>query len=230
MLIYNTTIERRLSRYKTNPKQTGLQYVYIKTFYRACFNPKRNQWGMMNTTFLNQETVLKDWFARIDRLINNFENNFRTFYRHTPYTFINETLRNFDTVFSCNFNVYISNRPGKYGILFRCLVTESCYMSKIIPYWSSAINSQSNQSNKKLEMEISSDILNTGRNITGDWLYSSVETAEKLYESGLASSLLFIPPTGCFLFSPKKENCASAYNTTQRSTILVIIFSHFLII
>ena len=79
--------------------------------------------------------------------------------------------------------MFLPDKPGKYGILFKYLAdAEDRYVSRAIPCSFPAINSQSNESIQELVMEMCSDILNTGRNVTVDCLYSSVETAEKLYE------------------------------------------------
>lgn len=105
--------------------ELGCSPFSSRPFSLACFNVKRRQWLMRNMTFHNQETLrsafLKDRFARIHWLIKNFENNSRKYYRHTPYTVIDETLINFCAVFSCNFKVYLSEKPGEYGVIFRCL-------------------------------------------------------------------------------------------------------------
>ena len=42
-------------------------------------------------------------------------------------------------------------------------------------------------------MEISKDILNTGRNVTGDRLYSAIDTTEELYQKKTTYVKTIIP-------------------------------------
>ena len=85
-----------------------------RPIYRGCFSLKRYEWLMANIVFHNQETIqqvfLNDRFAKIRWLVDNFEKNAREIYRHTPFTAINETPRNFYSSSSCNFKVDLSDK------------------------------------------------------------------------------------------------------------------------
>ena len=49
--------------------------------------------------------------------------------------FFEGTLRNPCASFSCEFEVYLLEQPGKYGILFRCLAdVEERFVSRFILY------------------------------------------------------------------------------------------------
>ena len=80
---------------------------------------------------------------------------------------------------------YMKDKPGNYGLLFRVLVdTQNLYTSRIIPYATPPINNPENKGNiHELVMEISKDMLKTGRNITGEQLYFVTDAMEELYQN-----------------------------------------------
>ena len=104
--------------------------------------------------------------------------------RHTEFVVINETLGNFYASYSCDFKVYMKDKPGNYGLLFRLLAyTQDGYASRVIPYVNPPINNSEKKGDiQDLVMETSKDIFNTGRNVTGDRLYSVIDTVEELYQ------------------------------------------------
>ena len=107
--------------------------------------------------------------------------NERKFYRHTEFVVIDEILRNFYTSYNCDFKVYMKVKPGNYSLLFRVLAdAQDRYASRVISYVTPPINNPQKKGNiDYLVMEISKDILNTGRNVTGDRLHSAINTAEQ---------------------------------------------------
>ena len=97
---------------------------------------------------------------------------------------IDGTLGNFYASYSCDFKVYMKDKPGNYGLLFRLLAyTQDQHASRVIPYVNPPINNSEKKGNiQDLVMETSQDIFNTGRNVTGDRLYSVIDTVKELYQ------------------------------------------------
>ena len=97
---------------------------------------------------------------------------------------VDETLRNFYASYNCNFTVYMKDKPGSYGLLLRVLThAQDRYVSRVTPYVSLPINNPEEKGNiHELVMEISKYTLKTGRKITGDRLYSEIDTVEELYQ------------------------------------------------
>ena len=78
----------------------------------------------------------------------------------------------------------MKDKPGNYGLLFRVLAdAQDRYASRITPYVTPPINNPEKKGYiHDLVMQISKYILNTGRNVTGDQLYSGIDTVEELYQ------------------------------------------------
>ena len=74
--------------------------------------------------------------------------------------------------FSCDFKVYLPDKPGKYNILFRFLEdSDHRHISRVIPYTTPAINAPPRASNiQEVLMEMWSDLFHTGRMATADRL------------------------------------------------------------
>ena len=162
--------------------------ISCRAIYRASISYKRFQWLYRNITFHNHNTIRNDFmtdrFARMRWILNEFEKSARRYYRHTENTVIDETLRTFYATYNCDFKVYMKDKPGKYGLLFRVMADgKDRYASRILPYVTPPISgSWKKTSTHDLVMEMSKDILNTGRNVTGDRFYSAIDTAELLYK------------------------------------------------
>ena len=65
--------------------------------------------------------------------IKNKKKNAPKFYRHTEFVVIDEALRNFYTLYNCDFKVYMKVKPGNYGLSFRVLAdAQDRYASRVI--------------------------------------------------------------------------------------------------
>lgn len=100
---------------------------------------------MRTSTFRDHKTFnidfLEDRFDCMRLFVTESENNARKYYCHKEFVVIDETLRNFYTSRNCNFVVYMKDKPGNYGPLFRILVdVTDCYGSRVIPYVTPLIN------------------------------------------------------------------------------------------
>ena len=71
-----------------------------------------------------------------------------------------------------DFKVYMKDKPGNYRLLFRVLAdAQDRYASRIISYVTPPHNNPEKKGNiYGLVMEVFKNILNTGRNVTGDRL------------------------------------------------------------
>ena len=87
-------------------------------------------------------------------------------------------------LYNCDVKVYMKDKPGNYVLLFRELVdTQDRYDSRVIPYSTPLINNTEKKENiQALVIGITKDILNTGRNVPGDRLYSSTNIVEELFQ------------------------------------------------
>ena len=84
---------------------------------------------------------------------------------------IDETLRNFYALHSCitvDFKSYMKEKLENYSLLF-CVLADAQDLEK-------------KGNIHDLVMEISKDSLNTKRKVTGDRLYSTIDTAEEVYQ------------------------------------------------
>ena len=80
------------------------------------------------------EMYQNDRFARMRWLVDSFEKNVTTHYRHTEFLCIDKTLRNYYVTYHCDFKMYMPDKPGKYGLLFRCMAdAKDRYVSRVIP-------------------------------------------------------------------------------------------------
>ena len=78
---------------------------------------------------------------------------------------------------------FCKDKPGKEGILAHC---DDHYISRVIPYAPSAPNqTQSADITHSLVLEMSSDLLGTGRHLCGDRFYSSIRKAEALHKQNV---------------------------------------------
>ena len=99
----------------------------------------RYEWLIKTITFRDHNTVRADFFqgrfAHMRWFLTEFEKYARKYYRHTEFVVIDETLRNFYALYSCDLKVYMTDKPGRYGLLFPVLAdAKDRYSSRVIPY------------------------------------------------------------------------------------------------
>ena len=97
-------------------------------------------------------------------------------------------MQNIYAPFNCDFKVYMKDKTGNYGLLFRVLAdAQYRYISRIMPYvlpFPSIILKK--REVHEVVMEIAKDVLKTGRNIAEERLYSAIDTMEDLYQNETA--------------------------------------------
>ena len=85
----------------------------------------------------------------------------------------------------CNFKVYQPDKPGKYGFLIRMISDCSTNFILRMEFYSGKASNQVNNSASEVVKRLSKPWLKSGRNLTMDRYYTSVDTSEWLYEEGL---------------------------------------------
>ena len=93
---------------------------------------------MRAITFYNINTVradfLEDRFPRIRWFLTTFYGKCAEVLPTTKFVVIDETLRNFYVSYNCNFKVYMKDKPGNYGLLFRVLAdAQDRYSFRVTP-------------------------------------------------------------------------------------------------
>ena len=136
-----------------------------------CIGRDRFQYLLKCLAFLDHRTlrkdVLTDRFAKFRWMLTSFEDSARKWYKPTELVCL-ETLRNFFSANSCDFLVFLKGKPGQIGMFFYTLGDGiDRYFIRIIP----KVKTVSTQ----LVMDICSDILDTGRNLTADSGLAEIE-------------------------------------------------------
>ena len=91
-------------------KSSGMTHFLQGKYTRAAMSLNRYEWLMRRKIFHGNNTVrdyfLEDRFARMRWFLTEFEKNALKYYQHTEFVVIDETLRNFYALHSCNFKVH----------------------------------------------------------------------------------------------------------------------------
>ncbi len=125
-----------------------------------------------------------DRFAPIRELFSMFDRECGRNYTLSEFVTIDETLRRFRG--RCSFRVYMPQKPGKYGLLFRVLTDANVrYVHKMLPYAGKPRNENIVTRNSAAEnvLDLTADIRGSGRNVTMDRYYTGVDLAKDLYQN-----------------------------------------------
>ena len=129
-----------------------------------------------------EQRVFDDKFALIREVFDLFNKQCMEMYILSEYVTIDETLRKFRG--RCGFRVYMPQKPEKYGLLFRVKTdAKEPYVSKMIPYAGKPRNEQAVTHNTPTEnvMDLTAHIRGSGRHVTMDRYYTSVDLSKDLY-------------------------------------------------
>lgn len=85
-----------------------------------------------------------------------------------------------------SFRVYIKSKPGKYGIKIWVCATETGYVVVCQVYTGKSKDGPEKGQGMRVVKDLVAPYLNTGREVTADNLFSSVELAEYLYKAQMA--------------------------------------------
>lgn len=126
------------------------------------------------------ERLLQDKFALISEVWNRFINNCVSNYRPGSNITVDEQL--FPTKCRCKFIQYMASKPDKFGIKFWLAVdVESKYLLNGFPYLGKDETRPSDQSvSENVVLRLVEPYLDTGRNITTDNFFTSLNLAEIL--------------------------------------------------
>ena len=129
--------------------------------------------------FDNRERRSKQKDAAISVIWNLFTNNFQRNYEPSAFLTIDEQLCT--TKGRCPFKSYIPTKPGKYGIkIWSICDAENAYFLKGQIYTGKIGNSPETSQGKRVVRELSQKYLGTGRNITTDNFFTTLQLAKYL--------------------------------------------------
>ena len=164
---------------------------FSRPFYRATMTRDHFKYLLRILRFDNKDDresrKKSDKFAAIREVFNDFNKLLQLHYKPSDCITVDETLRSFRG--RCGFVVYMANKPDKYGLLFRDVAdARTRYVLNMLPYAGKA-----DEPDPALHVTGASSIVNhlvrpycnSGRNVTADRFYSSVELCDELLTKGL---------------------------------------------
>jgi hypothetical protein len=184
-----------------------------------------------------EERKKSDNFAPIREIFTVFDQQLREHYEPSAFLTIDEQLLNFRG--NCRFRVFLKDKPGKYGILIRMLADAQVpYCLGLLPY-SGKINDHVKTTTSDMVNSLVKPYFKTGRNVTMDRFFTSVEIAENLEKNGLtivgtiqhnrkgmpgfckpdrsrevhSSTFGFAPPCTLVSYTPAKNRAVSVLST-----------------
>jgi len=170
-----------------------------------------------------------DKFAPIRDLWNYFGEQCRTMYTPSPYLTVDEQLLGFRG--RCPFRQYIKSKPDRYGIkLWLCADAETYYVYNLHPYLGREErrgNSTKLPVGTEVVLSLVQPLEQSGRNITCDNFFTSVQLADLLYHKKLTllgtvrKSNRDIPDQ--FLASRSKDVGSSLFAFTATTTLVSYI-------
>lgn len=187
------------------------------SLFRATMPHNRFEFLISCLRFDDKETRAErrntDKFAPIRQIWEMFVENCRSLYTPSEYCTIDEQLMGYRG--KCPFRIYMSSKPDKYGIKFLMLNdAKTWYMVNAIPYVGKVTTEDREPVPSYYVRKLSEPIHNTGRNITVDNWFSSVELFNSMLEKykitmlgTLRKNKVEIPPS----FLVGKEVGASKY-------------------
>lgn len=187
MALIGLLLYRGLHRDTKNPTQELWSHPDAqRPMYKALFDRTRFHFLLRCLSFHDPRRLRIDYtndlFVKMRELLTLFENNLRQNYRHTELVCLDETLRNHFSQTNCDFLIFMPDKPGQMGLFFYTLADSvDRYMSRIIPKVKTPISEEEKKVHThELVMEITSDIVKTGRNLTADRGFTAIETVEEL--------------------------------------------------
>ena len=153
--------------------------------FRSVFSYNRFMFLLAQLRFDDKATrprrLETDRLAPIRELLDLVVEKFRKMYVPTEFVTLDENLDPFRG--RCRFVQYMPSKPAKYGIKTQCLCdAETFYICNMEIYAGTQPEGPFQLSNKPFDitMRLARPILTTGRNITTDNWYTSIEIAEAL--------------------------------------------------
>lgn len=161
-----------------------------RSIYNAAMSRKRFGELMKILRFDSKDTRASrrrvDKFAPIRKIFQMMNQTFLKYFIPNANVVVDEMLSLFRG--RCSFKVFMKDKPGKYGILIRMLADcETRYVLQMEVYAGKTEDSTPNtRGPKEIVKRLVSPLRNSGRNVTTDRYYTSIDLAEDLYrEFGL---------------------------------------------
>ncbi|XP_049847194.1 uncharacterized protein LOC126299375 [Schistocerca gregaria] len=130
-----------------------------------------------NTREIHRQT---DKFAPMREIFESFNSSLPLYFIPDLHTTVDEMLSLFRG--RCPFKVFLKEKPGKYGILIRMLSdSETRYVISMDIYTGKSGNTQHSNGPMEIVKRLIKPIEKSGRNVTTDRYYTSVELAETLW-------------------------------------------------
>lgn len=155
--------------------------AYIASMSRSRFYDllKIIRFDDKNTRIARRET---DKFAPLREVFEKINATFPNYITPSKDTVIDEMLSLFRG--RCSFKVFMKEKPGKYGILIRILADSKFrYVYKMEVYAGKSKKLINENGPNQIVKRLVEPIKNSGRNVTTDRYYTSVELAEDLYKN-----------------------------------------------
>lgn len=125
------------------------------------------------------DRVATDKLSAIRDMYEIFAANCRTSFQPGPYLTIDEQLVTFRG--RCSFKMYISSKPGKYGLKVWALCdAKTSYCCNLQVYTGKEGNNPERNQAARVVRDLSAPFLDSGRNITMDNFFTGIQLADEL--------------------------------------------------
>ena len=162
--------------------------------------------------------------AAVHEMLQIFSANCRSSYRCGPSVTIDEQLVTFHG--NCRFRVYIPTKPGKYGMKVWIMADSETFYCGDLQLYAGRVGSQQDVGQgSRVVLDLSTSIVNTGRNITTDNFFTSYRLAQELMQRRLSlvgtvrSNRKEIPPS----MQPDRSRpaCSSVFGFSSDGVTMV---------
>lgn len=125
-------------------------------------------------------------FYKMDYIFQEFKNNIRTAYEPGSHVCVDETLYSFRG--HCRFRQYMKNKPARYGLKYFCLCdVDTAYLMNVKIYLGKNTDDVARAKNigMNVVLELTKPLYRTGRGVTTDNFFTSIELSDRLWANGL---------------------------------------------
>lgn len=200
--------------------------------FRLVMSERRFRFLIRCLRFDDRETRLErksvDKLAAVREIFSIFVRNCQTNYSLGTNVTIDEKLEAFRG--RCQFRQYIPSKPNKYGIkIFAMVDAKLLYTSNLEIYAGQQPEGPFRKSNRPVDivMRLTEMIYNTGRNITADNWFTSLELLQKLKEKKLSyvGTIRKNKPELplCFVSTKNRPQNSSMFGFSESGTIVSYI-------
>ncbi|KAF4527436.1 hypothetical protein B566_EDAN016066 [Ephemera danica] len=158
--------------------------LYGRNVYIAAMSRTRFQQILKCIRFDDKQTRAErrenDKFAPLREIFTMFQEELPKYYIPSFDCSLDEMLSLFRG--RCPFKIFMKDKPGKYGVIFRMLTDAyTRYVTSIEVYAGKDERPAEERSPSAVVVRLIDPINNSGRNVTTDRFYTSIDLAEKLW-------------------------------------------------